>query len=60
MAKGQPSKPKVPPRGKGAEGSKASTHKHNDNGKQRQEGKTLVTHCTCGAPVAWDFNPGDA
>lgn len=58
MAKGQPSKPKKPPKGKGAEGSKASTHKHNDNGAQKQEGNWLITKCTCGAVVNRDFNPG--
>jgi hypothetical protein len=52
-------KDKERPPGGGAEGKKASTHKHNDNGAQVQQGKWLLTKCTCGAVVARDFNPGD-
>jgi hypothetical protein len=36
---------------------KASTHRHDDRGTQRQSGDRVITHCTCGAEHSSDFCP---
>jgi hypothetical protein len=38
--------------------AKASSHRHNDNGRSSRSGQFIITYCTCGHPVGRDFAPG--
>ena len=48
--------------GKGAQAAteaKASTHRHNENGRTQRRGNVLYTYCTCGALATTDTIMGD-